>query len=282
MKYYFAVDIGGTKTAVAVYDERYRQLRYARMNTEPSAGAEKLAEKIRRMTFDWPELQVLSASCIACPGPLSRETGRVFNNTTLGWKNVCVTQLFADAFGTSFSILNDCNAGALGAAKDYDGTLVYLSISTGIGGGIVSGGRLFEGAGNAAEFGHLAVKRGRGLKCGCGRTDCLELYASGTAVEKAYFELTGERASGEVLARKAQAGDEKALDVYHEAAVRVNDALADILTMIDPDRVVVGGGAVESPIRRFIRLPDVSKAMLSFANGDHVLLGAARVAAEGL
>lgn len=196
MKYYFAADIGGTKTAIGLYDEAYNEIYHGKILTEPSEGCEKLLDKLYGMAGRLFEEYPVAGAGIACPGPLDVSRGVVNNTTTLGWYNVPVRRLFSEKFGVEFALLNDCNAGAYGEYVVRNcKNMAYMSISTGIGGGIIVDGKLYNGQGNAAEFGHLYAG-GRHLKCGCGREDCLELYASGTAVESEYFRRTGKRLSG--------------------------------------------------------------------------------------
>ena len=137
MKYYFAADIGGTKTAIGLYDEAYNEIYHGKILTEPSEGCEKLLDKLYGMAGRLFEEYPVAGAGIACPGPLDVSRGVVNNTTTLGWYNVPVRRLFSEKFGVEFALLNDCNAGAYGEYVVRNcKNMAYMSISTGIGGGI--------------------------------------------------------------------------------------------------------------------------------------------------
>lgn len=278
MKYYFAADIGGTKTAIGLYDEAYNEIYHGKILTEPSDGCEKLLDKLYGMAGRLFEEYPVAGAGIACPGPLDVSRGVVNNTTTLGWYNVPVRRLFSEKFGVEFALLNDCNAGAYGEYVVRNcKNMAYMSISTGIGGGIIVDGKLYNGQGNAAEFGHLYAG-GRHLKCGCGREDCLELYASGTAVESEYFRRTGKRLSGVDIAELANIGDEAAVSIYENVAGYIAEAVVDIQKILDPELVVIGGGVAEAePFRNAAAFQKIGqygvKVAFSDQAGKQVLLG---------
>jgi glucokinase len=156
---------------------------------------------------------------------------------------------------------NDATAGALGefrygAGRDAD-TMVYLTISTGIGGGAVIDGRLHRGAaGNGGEFGHVMV-RTDGRPCMCGRRGCLEGYASGTSIAQRAREAVAERGAGsslaaldtiraeDVVAAVAE-GDALATELWDETVDVLSVALTDFVNVFEPDLVVLGGGVTRS------------------------------------
>ena len=283
MPAYFCVDIGGTKTAWALYGEDGSELCYRRFPTEPERGAEDLVKRVyddARATVR--EFRILGA-CIASPGPLEAEKGRIVKIVTMGWENVEIAALFEGAFGFPFLLLNDCDAGALGVAasaafRSYR-TVCYMSLSTGIGGGSVIGGALFTGRGNAADFGHIPVP-GKGLKCGCGRTDCLELYASGSGLENRYAAASGEKKSCAEIERLAKAGDPLASSLYREAADALAFAGETIRAIMDPDILVLGGSVCRSGEILVGKL--ASRHTVGYApdDGKQVLLGACAFAKQ--
>ncbi len=279
MKYYLAIDIGGTKTAIGVYDESGAEKYHGRIVTEPNDGCAQLIERLFRMTQDVLKEYAVVAGGIACPGPLDVESGTVNNTTTLGWVNVPIVQMFSEKFKLPFTLINDCNAGAYGEYKMRNcRNMVYISISTGIGGGIIADGKLYNGQGNAAEFGHLHVRGGKRLKCGCGREDCLELYASGTAVESEYYRLMGKTLSGVDIADLANIGDPVAVAIYNEVAEYIAEAVVDIQKVLDPETIVIGGGVADAiPFRKnpsFQKLGQYGvNVKFSNLNGRQVLLG---------
>lgn len=274
----FCVDIGGTKTAFAVFDEKGNELFYDLFATNPELGAENLVERV----YDRVKAVVgdVLRGVIASPGPLSGKTGMIEYIATMGWKNVPIVKLFEEKFGFKFSLLNDCDAGGLGVWKycgfsNYE-NLCYISVSTGIGGGAVVGGKLLTGRGNAANFGHIPVG-GEGLICGCGGVDCLELYASGSGMENRYAVKTGERIPCAEIACRAQAGNKIALKIFQTASEKLTFALQSIVAVLDPEIVVFGGSVCKS---KDLFLPAVQKSLpnlkIEYApeNGKQVLYGA--------
>lgn len=241
---YFCVDIGGTKTACAIYGEDGEELFYTRFSTEPSRGAEDLLERIYASVCEELKKYRILKGGIASPGPLDIPNGRIVQVVTMGWRDVPLVKMLEARFGFSFVLLNDCDAGALGVATSEAfceaKSLCYISLSTGIGGGAVFGGRLYTGNGNAADFGHMPVA-GEGLRCGCGKTDCLELYASGSGIEHRYESKTGIRLSCAEIEAQAKAGDEVAVRLFDEASDYLAFALHAIRAIVDPELIVLGG-----------------------------------------
>lgn len=278
MRKYFCVDIGGTKTAFAIFDEVGNEQYYKQFPTYPEKGADSLVERIFECVYD--KLEGIVRGAIACPGPLDVARGKIEYVATMGWRDVEIVKLFEEKFRLQFSLLNDCDAGGLGVWK-YGGfskheNVCYISISTGIGGGGIVNGTLLSGKGNAANFGHIPVV-GEGLKCACGNKDCLELYASGSGLEKRYAMQTGEKLSCGEIAKKAFLGDEKALKLFNEASEKLTFALRSIVSILDPEIVVFGGSVCKS---KDLFMPSVQKALpelkIAFAreDGKQVLYGA--------
>lgn len=274
----FCVDIGGTKTAMAFYDGQGNELFYDYFPTYPEQGAERLIERVYDRVKG--ELQGTVIGSLASPGPLDIPQGRIVSIATMGWKDVPIVQMFEEKTGIPFRLLNDCDAGALGVwqfvAQRTHGTLCYMSISTGIGGGIVLDGKLHTGGGNAANFGHIPVAK-EGLSCGCGREDCLELYASGSGMERRYFERTGEPLSCAQIAQRAREGEEAACEIFQTATQKLILALGAIVACVDPDVIVLGGSVCKSG-DLFLEALQKAYPSLSFLlapqSGKQVLQGA--------
>ncbi len=131
--------------------------------------------------------------------------------------------------------------------------MVYISVSTGIGSGLILRGQLYTGSGKAGELGHICAGT-EGRLCGCGRKDCLELYASGTAIENTYESRTGNRLSCKGISALAEQGDETAVSVFKSAAQYIFQTSQMLQTLLDPCEIVVGGGVAESVVfRRFLK-----------------------------
>lgn len=278
LKKIFCVDIGGTKTAFACFDEQGNELFYDLFETRPNEGAISLVNRV----YDRVKSVVndVSFGVIASPGPLNTATGDIVYIATMGWKNVPIVRLFQEKFGFSFSLLNDCDAGGLGVWKfggfaEYK-NLCYMSISTGIGGGGIVNGRLLTGKGNGANFGHIPVP-GEGLQCGCGNVDCLELYASGSGMENRYQAKTGEKLACAEIAARARAGDKIALEIFETASEKLVFALRAVVATLDPEIVVLGGSVCKS---KDLFLPKVQKMLpeleIDYAreDGKQVIFGA--------
>lgn len=270
---YFCVDIGGTKTAFACFDENGAELFYKSIPTLPEQGAENLILRICNETEGM--LDGVESGVIASAGPLDIKNGKIEYVATMGWKNVPVVKLFKDRFGVDFLLLNDCDAGALGvwrfAFPQYK-NLCYISISTGIGGGAIVNGTLMTGRGNAANFGHIPVS-GEGYTCPCGNTDCLELYASGSGMERRYRLITGEKKSCAEIADMARSGDKIAQDIFTVAGEKLRYALKVIVATIDPEIVVLGGSVCKSADLLGLNMNE-PKTEYAPSHGKQVLYGA--------
>lgn len=251
-----AVDIGGTKTLVEVFDVSSGGEGPVGSRELPTARSgdlvEGLAETIRRVANG----REIEAVGVGCPGPLDPREGVILNppNLSRGWWELRLADGLASRLGVPASLENDCNLGALGewasgTGKGY-GSVLYVTVSTGVGAGLVSGGEIFGGnRGFALELGHTTVETD-GPVCGCGRSGCVEALASGTAIARRARELgwtpdTGETGSREVAAA-AEKGDRLALRALQEAASYLGKSLVNFIYSFDPGVVVLGGGVARS------------------------------------
>jgi glucokinase len=179
----------------------------------------------------------------------------------MGWRNFPVVERLRADFNLPVCIDNDGNLGALAEQRCGVATgaqnMVYITVSTGCGGGIMVNGEIYHGAhDNAGEFGHLSIEP-EGLPCPCGSRGCFELYASGTALlrimrqdmeagEKSQaFDLAehkSENISGKLLDQAAARGDRYALELYRKEGYYLGVGLANIFNLLDPEVLVLGGG----------------------------------------
>ena len=262
-----AVDLGGTKIITAVIlstgeiicrkysltlaDEGPRPV----INRLSSAVAETMAQA-KLKTSD------IAGIGIAAAGILDIDRGIVTTSPNLPhWHNVPLRDIFADRLGVVTYLINDSNAAALGehrfgAGIGFD-NIIYLTVSTGIGGGIIIDGELYSGAdGCAGELGHMTIEAD-GPQCHCGNFGCLEAMASGWAVAKeAMMRINrGERSSiielvngrlenitAETVAIAARRGDQLAADIVAEAAKYLGIGLANLVNIFNPELIVIGGG----------------------------------------
>ena len=258
------LDVGGTKLAAGVIDRdggvRSWLTTASQVEEGPDAVIGRHLELGRAAVDDagakWSEVGTVG---IGCGGPLDPFRGIVQAPLHLpGWHDVPLAAIVEAAYERPAFLDNDATAGALaeylfGAGRTRGvHHLVYLTISTGIGGGFVLDGRVYRGAaGNAGELGHLTVDR-LGRVCACGRRGCLEAYASGTniAVRAREGLDSGEQSSLRSLAsvtardvaEAAAAGDALASRIWDETTAILGSAIANILDVINPELIVLGGG----------------------------------------
>lgn len=239
---------------VGLADENARPIVTESFATEPQRGADDLVERIaarcaalcKQQNVD--KEQVTFAG-VACPGPLDVKGGRIVHIATMGFRDVPIKQMLEGALGLPVYLENDANLAALaesviGVAKGCD-PLVYVTVSTGVGSGIVAGGKVLSGAySSAGELGHLTVESG-GKACPCGKKGCLELYASGTAIGRAGSELSGTAIGAKEVFELARKGDSGMRAIVDNAADKLGLALSSIYHIIDPEVIVLGGSVTK-------------------------------------
>ncbi len=182
-----AVDVGGTQLRAAYFlDGKNEPVNIKRKDTKAS-GEKSLDRLIDLIKSVWPEQGVVTCIAIGVPGPLDPRTGIVNRTPNIeGWDNLPLVEIIQSEFNTPCRIGNDANLAALGewkyGARIGHNDLLYFTISTGIGGGLISDGKLLLGSlGLAGEVGHIKVMQG-GPMCGCGKSGHLEAISSGTGI----------------------------------------------------------------------------------------------------
>ncbi|MFF2623704.1 ROK family protein [Oerskovia jenensis] len=310
------LDIGGTKLAVGMVGEDGRVDRLLIEPTRREEGARRVLERLFAMgreVVDAAGLGAPTAVGISCGGPLDATTGVLLNPPHLpGWIDVPVVAMAAEVFDVPVFLENDATAAALGeymfGAGTGTSTLVYLTVSTGVGGGAVIDGRLHRGAaGNGGELGHITV-RPEGRSCTCGRRGCLEAYCSGTQIARRAEEAvdvavrTGRPTTladvpamtAADVSRAAAAGDQVAREVWDETTALLGQGVTDLVNVFEPDVVVLGGGVTRAgsmlldPVREIVRHqamgPAARAARVVLAGlGDAVgVVGAGAVALDAL
>lgn len=253
------VDIGGTKVLGGVVDPSGKVLETSRRST-PARDVAATRDVIVEVVRELASRHEVEAVGIGAAGWIDAARSTVLFAPNLAWRNEPLQAYVQAAVDVPVVVENDANAAAwaefrYGAAEDADDSMVMFTVGTGIGGGIVLGGRLLRGAhGMAAENGHmLAVPEGH--LCGCGRLGCLEQYASGNALVRFAREgalanpssLSGvEELTGPMVTEAALAGDAVAVDAFGQVAYWLAQGVADIVQLLDPQVVVIGGGVVET------------------------------------
>lgn len=313
-RYALAVDIGGTKILTALVAETGEIVVRDRMDTpqtvEPALDVIAASATTVLTRSGIPREQILGVG-VDAPGPLNPQTGIVFDAPNLtGWRDVPLRALLESRLRMTVFLEHDATAAALGewwlGAGRGVHDLVYITVSTGIGGGIIAGDQIVHGtSGAAGEIGHMTIDV-TGPPCACGRsTGCLEVLASGTAIARMAREAVAgrrqtvllEMAGGdpEVIGARtveaaARAGDAVALEIFSRAATYLGVGVANLLNLLNPARVIIGGGVSKAgellfePVRRIARQrafdrPGGDAEIVPAALGDDVgAIGAAAVA----
>jgi glucokinase len=297
------LDIGGTKLAAGVVDGEGRVLSFALESTLAEQGPERVLERLfelgRRTVAESGLLSgELRAVGIGAGGPLDAERGVLVAPPHLpGWRDVPVSALAAEAFRIPVALENDATAAAAGEHRYGAGAgvrnMVYLTISTGVGGGVVIDGSLYRGAGgNGGELGHVTVDwHGRPCR-GCGRRGCLEAYVSGTSIAERAREAGLAVDSAEEVARLAGEAEATAVQVWNETVDALACGLTSIVNLFEPELVVLGGGVTNAgeqligPVRLRVRADSMKPAgdaaeIVRSVLGDHVgVVGAAAIVQE--
>ena len=262
-----AVDLGGTKiiAAVVLPDGKIVSRKYCLTLAKDGFKAvteRLLAAATEAIIQSKVDIMDLSAVCIAAAGIINVKRGIITYSPNLpGWRNVALRDIVSEKLGLDTYIINDASAAALGehrfgAGKGVD-NLIYITVSTGIGGGIIIDGKLYTGSdGCAGEIGHMIVDV-NGPKCSCGNSGCLEAMASGTAVAReavirinqgecsSIIELAGgkiENVTAEKVALAARKGDKVAWDIISKAANYLGTGFVNLVNVFNPDLIIVGGG----------------------------------------
>jgi glucokinase len=248
---YLALDFGGTKHAAALIEPGARAWLAQRRAAAPP-GSDGAAD--RAVMFQLADELLathpgkLAAVGVSFGGPVDWGTGRVIlSHHVPGWEDTPLAEMLRARYGAPAAVDNDANAAALGEWRFGAGqgarSLLYVTVSTGIGGGWVLDGQIYRGADSlAGEIGHLAIDPA-GPPCVCGKRGCVEAIGSGTNIARMMNERTGERSwtAADVNAR-AEAGDPVAGGVMETAAAALGRGLGYAISLMNPERVIIGGG----------------------------------------
>ena len=274
MRYAIGIDIGGTKISAALGDQAGKILSHREIPTFTGARArdclKALAVILDAMISESgiPRKKILGIG-IGAPGAVNSAKGILPRSPNLpGWTGMPVRRVLENRFRVPVYLTNDANAAAIGELVFGAGKglrhFVYITVSTGVGSGIVINGDLYEGAGFVAgELGHISIVP-EGDKCNCGRRGCLEVYASGTAIARYAREMMKRRASNikmmtgggrlfgaKIVGLAAKTGDKVAVDSYEKAAYSLGIGLANLMNILNPEAIVIGGGVLKSAPRTY-------------------------------
>jgi len=286
-----AVDLGGTHIRSALINEKGEILARTERETLAQEGPEPVIGRIEACIRD--VARGTEPISIAAPGPLNPWKGIIHQAPNLpGWRDVPLADILHRAFKVPVYLNNDANLAALGEHRFGAGQgindLIYLTISTGIGGGIISQGELLLGTkGLAAEIGHMILEP-EGPPCGCGGRGHLESLASGTAIARRAVEemekgaetsitrlVEGElsKVTAKVVAQAGQEGDPLANSIFKEAGFYIGLGIANLLHILNPQLVILGGGVSKAgdllfdPVRATVK----ARTMLSYQEGLQIV-----------
>lgn len=302
--FFLGIDLGGTRVRAGVVSEG-RLLGRSVGPSRAAEGPEAVLKQIRAVAAEALSAagirrDELSALGLAAPGPLDYRRGVILNPPNLpGWDGVGVADILVESFGVPVFLENDANAAAYAEAVYGTGrgvsSLFYVTVSTGIGAGLVLDGRLYRGAdGGAGELGQIVVDPA-GRPCFAGRRGCLEAEASGRAMVERAREIWPERAWGgaeEVVALAAS--EPRAREIVTAAARWVGLSLGNVANLLNPAVIAIGGGVSGAgeiwwkPMREMldrVTIPSARRGLRverTALGDDGGILGAARLAAERL
>ena len=240
MERVIGVDIGGTRTRVgAVVGGKILARREF-----PTQGIGEVRSAIAEILDEvgWKKPEAIG---VGAPAPLDMRQGRILHAPNLPhWNGVNVVEELRRTFDCPVYLGNDANCAAVGElaygwkAQDF----LYVTWSTGIGGGIVAGGRVVWGAtGQAGEIGHIPVRL-NGPRCHCGKYGCLEALAGGAALRTRAQERLGEPLSAKELVERARGGEPASLALVEEACEALGQGLAIAAELLEPEMIILGGG----------------------------------------
>lgn len=310
--YVFGVDIGGTGVKAGIVDEQGKIVIKSSIPTDRGHDykviVKDIADQLKKLAADSGiAMSEISAIGVGCPGAINSQKGTVDYSNNLCWENVPFLAELKQYIDLPSAISNDANVAALGetkfgAGKAFSDT-VFITLGTGVGGGVVIGGKLFEGnESKGTELGHTVIVRG-GELCTCGRRGCLEAYASATALirdtkvamkkdkrSKMWDYVDGDidKVDGKTAFECSKMGDYSAQKVVEDYIEALGEGLCNFANIFRPQAIILGGGVcaqgeyLTAPLRQFLanycyggeHSPEV-KILIATLGNDAGLIGAA-------
>lgn len=261
MRKAIGIDLGGSHVTAAVVSEDGKIHSQHEVDIEDHAPDAVIAsiESVTRPAVASVKRGELTAIGLGSPGNIEAKSGAVLYSPNFGWEGVPLGERLRKSFNVPVFVGNDARCATLGeytfgvgaGSKDF----VLLTLGTGIGGGIVSGGELLVGnRAGAGEIGHHQIRPTDGFICGCGKTGCFEAQASGTGLLRHAFAVAPSfprsillnkrqgRLGSKAVRKAAQAGDPHALAAWHNFTADLALGIANVIAMINPAMVALGGG----------------------------------------
>lgn len=304
------IDIGGTKILGALVDDLGKVVQEKRI-ASPAQDPDRMVDEVAGLIIELLEVEPEVAGIgVAAAGFIDADRASVLYAPNLKWRNEPLQQRISQKVGREVVIENDANAAGwaefrFGAAADF-GSMMMLTLGTGVGGAVVADGKLMRGGfGIGGELGHVTVVDG-GLRCGCGRLGCVEQYSSGTALLRELRQIAdsgspagarlkelagGSELSGHHAYLAFQEKDPATIAEVEKAAEYLARAMGSLVAVLDPEVFVIGGGLSElgqgilEPVQRHFSSqlpaqgfrPEAKVVLASFANEAGVI-GAADLA----
>ncbi|MGD6870982.1 ROK family protein [Sutcliffiella horikoshii] len=258
------VDLGGTNLRVALVQENGKIVRDMERKTEAEKGPQYIIDVMMEMIRDIKGREYVKGVGVGCPGPLDPKTGVIYNPPNLpGWNSIPLASVLEKSLSEQVRIDNDANVAALAEAKFGAGvgaeSVYYITVSTGVGGGFVLNGKVFQGAaGYAGEIGNMIIlpdgPTHNSLNAGA-----LESLASGTAIGMA-GRKAGISEGAEEVFRLASLGDITAQDIINDAINYLSIGIANLVHSVNPSIFVLGGGVMKSESQVLDPLKDKVKS----------------------
>lgn len=291
------IDIGGTTTKIGLVDIHQKLIASTVMDTDAKRPAEEVIDEVAKRTLALLEEQGIAMDqCIGAgigvPGTVDSKKGIVRYSNNIQWENVELVKMMGEYLPIPICIANDADCATLGEAVAGAGKecqdVIMLTLGTGVGGGIILDGKIYEGKGlGGSELGHMVIVE-NGEPCTCGRKGCLEAYASATALKRDVKRATGRDMTPEEILTAAKAGDEILEPVVNSYIGKLGTGIINIVNIFRPQLVILGGGvaaqgeALLAPLREMMKvgcfggekgeLPEIEVAALGNAAG---MIGAA-------
>lgn len=275
-KFVVGIDLGGTKISGAVASFNGDIFSKYTLATKAEEGEmavlQRIISVIEKVILDSKvDIDKIAAIGIGSPGPLDAKEGKIITTPNLPFKNFNVVNPLRDKFNIPVYLDNDANAAAIGeyvfGAGKGTNNMVFITVSTGIGGGAVLNGKIYRGnTSNALEIGHTTLEKD-GPLCNCGNYGCAEALASGTAIGRAAREEVAKGVDTSLVAyeditayevfKEAEKGDKIAKKVLDKALSYLGICVANVIASFDPEMVIIGGGVSKGGNIVFERVKEV-------------------------
>jgi len=299
MKYFLGIDWGGTYVKIGLIDQRGRIKKKKRIPSSSFSTPVEFLKSVKELLKEYKKYRI-AAIGVGVPGIIDVKKGSIYYLPNIkGWKNYPLKEKLQKATGIAVFIDNDANVFTLaeffsGAAKKTT-CAVFLTLGTGLGGGLIVRGEIFRSRTSAAELAHLPVAK-RGTACGCGNRGCIETFLGNRYLERRYQRLKKikKAPSAKEIFKRAKKGEKQALMVVREFSHYLGRFLVGLINIFNPEKIIIGGGMsgslsffkpfLEKVIKKQAMWPHVKglKIVRAQLKDDAGIIGAALLAREGV